>query len=124
MADCNKTEIFFEELKRLTQGCTICCKDCPLCESNNSTKEHCFVFIMRHYNEAINVVQKWSDENPQMTLLEYLKKLFPNLRIGYDGTPSMCPSALGLEENEVCVCNCQKCWNRPYEEFRRKNIDE
>lgn len=124
MADCNKTEIFFEELNRLTQGCTICCKDCPLYASNNSTKELCFVFIMRHYKEAINIVQKWSDENSQMTLLEYLKKAFPNVRIGDDGTPSICPSDLGLEQEVFCLYNCQKCWNRPYEEFRRKNIDE
>lgn len=124
MADCTKTEIFFEELNRLTQGCLICCEDCPLCECNNSTQENCFVFIMRHYNEATNIVQKWSDENPQMTLLEYLKKLLPNVRIGYDGTPSMCPSDLGLEPEVFCTYNCKKCWNRPYEEFRRKNIDE
>lgn len=124
MADCTKTETFFEELNRLTKGCTIHCRDCPLCESNNSTQEYCFVFIMRHYNEAINIVQKWSDENPQMTLLEYLKKVFPNVRIGDDRTPSMCPSDLGLEQEVFCLYNCQKCWNRPYEEFKSKSIDE
>lgn len=124
MADCNKTEIFLKELNRLTQGCTIHCRDCPLCECNNSTQEYCFVFIIRHYNEAINIVQKWSDENPQMTLLEYLKKAFPNIRTGDNGTPSICPSDLGLEQEVFCLYNCQKCWNRPYEEFRSKNIDE
>ena len=75
----------------------------------NSTKEPCCVFLKRHYNEAINIIQKWSDENPQMTLLEYLKKVFPNVRIGDDGTPSMCPSDLGLEQEVFCTYNCQKC---------------
>ena len=52
------------------------------------------------------------------------KKVFPNVRIGDDGTPSMCPSDLGLEQEVFCTYNCQKCWNRPYEEFRSENIDE
>ena len=68
--------------------------------------------------EHIDIVQKWSDENPQETMTEHFFKLFPNAPKSIDGISCTCPTYLGW----VAHCpksieqkiSCEECWNRPY----------
>lgn len=48
-----------------TGVCKIKCANCPLSEKNNGKGRLCVDYEMHHPEEAIEIVQKWSNENPQ-----------------------------------------------------------
>ena len=65
MADCSKTEAFLGEWERMCHR-----EDCPTCylsSYNNMTESEltCTQFIRCCPQEAIKIVQEWSDNNPQ-----------------------------------------------------------
>ncbi len=139
MIDCSKTENYFVEKLRMTkrtkrEGCKIKCSECPLSSQNNGTSEcmSCITFEMYHPEKAIAIVQKWSDEHPQMTYLSEFLKNYPNARLetvllysqlyaGGEitlGIPKcICPYHLGLMSVDNCRKdhNCVECWNQPIE---------
>lgn len=121
MIDCSKTMNYFIEKSRMIKQqkdgvCKLDCSDCPLSISNNGTDISCSHFETGYPEEAIAIMQKWSDEHPQKTYLSELLKIFPNTPLGDDGTPtSFCPFELGVTMNEKCNNECVKCWNQPVE---------
>lgn len=78
--------------------------------------------------EAINIVQKWSDEHQPKTLLEDLLEKYPNAKKrSVDGLPCFCPSLLGYKNVKICTSphfeygeNCISCWNRLLEEVDKE----
>lgn len=124
--DCSITENYLKEKARMIEHtedsmCTAICDDCPLCSDNNGTNASCDEFDMLYPNKAIEIVQKWSDEHPQMTMLDKFKEQHPKGMCSGKGTPIMCPYHLGYEKSKNEECrnykgNCVKCWNRPYTE--------
>lgn len=120
MIDCAKTMNYFIEKSRMIKQqkdgtCKLNCSDCPLSISNNGTSSiSCAYFETCYPEEAIAIVQKWSDEHPQKTYLSELLKIFPNTPLGDDGTPKdLCPYDLGLMGKNDCTKGCIKCWNQP-----------
>lgn len=135
MIDCNITANYFAEKLRMTkrtreEGCKIKCSECPLSCQNNGTSEFtsCITFEMLYPEQAIEIVQKWSDEHPQKTYLTEFLKNYPNAQLktvlsysqldtgGIFGIPKcICPYHLGLMSSEDCRKdhNCVKCWNQP-----------
>lgn len=133
MIDCSKTENYFAEKRRMTkrtreEGCKIKCFECPLSSQNNGTSEFmsCITFEMLYPKKAIEIVQKWSDEHPQMTYLSEFLKNYPNAQLRtvllYSpgaiplGIPKcICPYHLGLMSRDNCRKdhNCVECWNQP-----------
>lgn len=123
--DCSKTVNFLKEKGRMRHHIihsSECCKSCLLsCESNGA---HCSCNEFTHHypEKAIEIVQKWSDEHPQRTYLTELLKAFPNVPIGEDGTPEICPWRLGLAYDES-KCpepkGCIECWNQPIKESEK-----
>ena len=74
------------------------------------TKTGCIV----HQIESVEIVEKWSAENPQKTiLLDFLEK-YPSVNV-YAIVGIICPDQLGYVKNENCLGNgeCYACWNRP-----------
>lgn len=78
--DCSKTENYIREKSRMVK---ICQKtDCSSCGYYNS--KPCprnffeYGYEIQKPNEAINTVQKWSDEHPQKTYREDFFEKFPN----------------------------------------------
>lgn len=65
MADCSKTLDFCKEFDRLCNFYNMECNGCPLEHSNYNCDGYNIT------QEAIDIVQKWSDENP------YIPKLKP-----------------------------------------------
>lgn len=122
MIDCNITANYFAEKKRMTKLtkagiCKIGCTNCPLSSENNDKGIKCVDYEMHYPEEAVKIMQKWSDENPQKTYMNKLLKNYPNTPLGKDGTPQcLCPSALGLKEFRNCDNNCIECWNQPLKE--------
>mgnify|MGYP007090496769 CR=1 FL=1 len=120
MIDCNITANYFAEKQRMTKReekvlCGFNCMECPLSCVNNDEGDLCIAFEMCYPEEAISIVQRWSDEHPQKTYLSEFLKNYPNASLEDNGTPTFCPYRLGLMSIDDCRKdhNCVKCWNQP-----------
>lgn len=126
MIDCNKTENFIREKKRICQHYTnMGCKFCVL--DRNIWGLTCSDFIMQHPKKAIEIVQQWSNETPPKTLLTEFLRNYPKTELNGMGIPNIAPCKLGLVElNSKCIENCvhqyclgipcKECWDTPIEE--------
>lgn len=120
MIDCLNTREYFAEKARMvkltkTGVCGITCSKCPLGGKNNGAPKFmtCTTFEIHYPQQAISIVQRWSNEHPQRTYLTELLKHYPNIPLDDDGVPkSLCPHALGLVEIDDCDGNCAECWNQ------------
>lgn len=130
MIDCNITKNYFNEKQRMTKmrklyvgiyKCELDCSDCPLSSLNNDAtdKMTCREFETLCPEQAIEVVQRWSNEHPQKTFLTEFLKNYPNALLDDDGAPKgTCAYRLGLTTIDECKKkggNCVKCWNQPIE---------
>ena len=71
MIDCSVTINYLKEKERMSNHCKIDCDDCPLKLSGY----FCHILQRDYPEKAIAIVQKWSDEHPQRTILEdFLEK--------------------------------------------------
>lgn len=115
MIDCSNTVSYFTERERMTNSCDISCKVCPL---NGPSHGACSRFEEQHPQEAIKIVQKWSDEHPCKTYKDDFYEKFPNAKTQY--TPSGCVNILyGLKK--YCEGECEECWNEPMSLTKRKD---
>lgn len=120
MIDCSNTREYFAEKARMvkltkTGVCGITCSKCPLGGKNNGAPKFmtCTTFEIHYPQQAISIVQRWSNEHPQRTYLTELLKHYPNIPLDDDGAlKSLCPHALGLVEIDDCDGNCAECWNQ------------
>lgn len=120
MIDCSNTREYFAEKARMVKltkagVCGITCSKCPLGGKNNGAPKFmtCTTFEIHYPQQAISIVQRWSNEHPQRTYLTELLKHYPNIPLDDDGVPkSLCPHALGLVEIDDCDGNCAECWNQ------------
>ena len=120
MIDCSKTKSYFTEKRRMIKKhkyiCELNCNDCPLGWSKNGKGISCETLEKFYPEQAISIIQKWSDENPQKTYLTELLKVFPNTQVNAYGIPKrICPCDLGLMSAKACRKdrNCAQCWNQP-----------
>lgn len=111
--DCNITENYLKEQNRMTGNCEIDCKDCPLDYSNNKANLSCGEYERAYPDEAVKIVQKWSDEHQVETRKEHFLKMFPNASM-WKGRPFLC--VRNLSKKVSCENDCKKCWDKPYTE--------
>lgn len=122
MIDCTKTTNYFNEKLKMTKRtknglCEIKCGNCPLSSNNNGEGLPCPEFEMYYSEQAIEVVQRWSDEHPGKTYLTEFLSHYPNAEVNGDGIPSgICPYELGVTDNHDCRKTCIECWNQPIED--------
>lgn len=112
MIDCMKTENYLTIKLKL---CEIGCNRCPLSFVNNGKNVSCGKFETRYPRKAIELVQQWSNENPEKTFLTEFLKHYPNVKLRDDGSPeTICPYQLGLMNEDDCgkYYNCVECWNQ------------
>lgn len=103
---------------------------CPLYYTIDNTKYYCLKRNTDNENfidEAINRLQKWSNEHPQKTYLTEFLKHYPNADLIDDGYPSdicvaqlgLCEDCEGYDENGTYITTrkvtCKECWNTPIE---------
>lgn len=121
MIDCSKTMNYFIEKSRMIKQqkdgvCKLDCSDCPLSISNNGTDISCSHFETGYPEEAIAIMQKWSDEHPRETYLSEFLKKYPNASLNDNGLPKgVCLYNLGLADCKE-YRNCVDCWNQPIED--------
>lgn len=81
------------------------CSKCPF-----NAKKGCVINEI----ESVAIVEKWSAENPQKTMLQDFLEKYPNARVDSKGRPVSCPVNLGYPTDCKSV-KCSDCWNRPLE---------
>ena len=119
--DCSITQNFMKEFARM-------CKYMPNCgkcdmnligEYGSVCYEDCMSTLQceRYMTDIQEIVQTWSDLNPQRTYLTDFLEKYPNAALDSDGFPyEICPHTLGLIEVDECDgdgSNCVSCWNQP-----------
>lgn len=107
--DCNKTIDYLAELERMCDAQEKC-ERCPLddCCSGDA-------LWVKSPKQAIEIVQKWSDEHPPKTYMQDFFEKFPNaLRMG-DNTPKACRKI--IYGGDICgeYSCCAECWSEPME---------
>ena len=90
------------------------CAICPLSIDNNKASKMCPELEGTEPEKAIAIVEKWSKENPQKTILQDFLEKYPNARIDSKGIPVSCPVNLGYP-TDCTIVKCCDCWNRPLE---------
>ena len=130
MIDCNIAKNYFNEKRRMIKKrkvyagiyqCGIDCHDCPLSGWNNDATDRmaCGEFETLCPEQAISIIQRWSDANPQRTYLTEFLKHYPNAELDENGIPKICPHTLGLKDS--CKSgNCAECWNKRVEDGESK----
>ena len=96
-------------------GTEALCGGCPLSEMYECN--------LPDTQEKIDIVQKWSDENPEpheKTIKEDFLDKYPNADINYKKMPLCCEAIYqGYTTCHECGDGCDKCWNRPLSEVSR-----
>ena len=120
---------YFEEKRRMLDSLgrtdRVCfgveCSNCPLHSQNNGRGLNCGELEVIYPEQAIEIIEKWSQEHPRKTMLQDFLEKYPKAKLFNDGTPyRICPEDLGYcDEVDDCkpyTRDCVACWNRPLEE--------
>ena len=117
---------YFEEKRRMldslgrtTGECGgVRCSDCPFSHKNIGGELYCEELEILYPEQAVAIVEKWSDEHPRKTMLEGFLEKYPKAMLREDGMPyGICPYMLGYGEARECIyLSCKACWSRPLEE--------
>lgn len=106
---------FFKERRRMCLSYDKC-KGCP-CEERNPVS--CNPSTLE-IETLVKVVEQWSQEHPQKTMIQDFFEKFPNAPRTVDGLPFPCPFECGYSKNNKCPFgknapsdDCSKCWFRP-----------
>nr|DAT25420.1 MAG TPA: hypothetical protein [Caudoviricetes sp.] len=119
--DCNKTIDFFAEVKRLCNSRATCDdtahdEQCPFFKCCNHTLK---AFGAEEVEEAVEILQKWSNEHPKKTYEQDFFEKFPKAQVCSDGSPFVCRKRIYGGECPVLECDeCwnKECWNEPMED--------
>lgn len=114
--DCSVTVNFLREKKRMCDSYMDGCGTCALREVSKYTEYSCSSYLFNFPGDAIEIVQKWSDEHPAKTRLMDIRVKYPNIPME-DGTPVVAPWVLGYCR-ECSMCSkadkiTPDCWNEP-----------
>ena len=122
MMDCSKTEVFFNEFKRM----------CKSYHTDKQAKEECKIhhivencgecmgFVKSETSFAIKFVQEWSDAHQPKTRLSELLEKYPKTKLyGASELPRFCVADLygtTCEDMGMVGVGCAECWNTPIDE--------
>lgn len=102
---------YLKERSRMCKNHT-CCSSCPLDEEARDCRNTEKI----NPEEAVEIVEKWSKENPQKTIKQDFLEKYPNAKTDSKGEPKTCCVNLGYKKYDECdLGNCNSCWNRPLE---------
>ncbi len=120
--DCSKTINFLMAQKRLCSSQGYCQQrnkndNCPLYAFCNRSPNN---YSVAKVKEAIEAMQKWSDEHSKKTYVQDFFEKFPDAQSYSDGSPVICRKIIYGRirppfENCSYIGACYKCWNEPME---------
>ena len=108
---------FFEELKRMCQAHTLC-KTCPLklkfydCPYNKNFEDVTSASEKEELIKIIEIVDKWSKENPRKTRQSEFLKMFPEASLRDGKVVDICPLSLDRKYktgDECSISSCLEC---------------
>ena len=114
--DCNNTKVFLMERTRMCKAADSCsvCGLVDFCDQEDAADYP--TYDENEIDEAIRIVQEWSDSHQPDTRLDVLKEQYPNMRMDDEGLPvDICAGVLyGFKcEDYEDGDDCRKCWNKP-----------
>lgn len=102
---------YLKEINRMCNTFGLSCSGCPL----GNSAEDCDDLQRERPEKAVAIVEKWSAEHPQKTILQDFLEKYPNAKLS-EGIPKSCCHFLGYPQpNECEFKKCRDCWNRPLE---------
>lgn len=118
--DCNKTETFFAEWKRMCSEVDFL-GTCLLAQKGIVIGcTHCEEHVRRNIDKAIEIVQEWSDSHPVKTRLSVFLEKYPKTKLyGASEIPRFCVADLygtTCENMGMVGVGCTECWNTPTEQ--------
>lgn len=111
--------LFLKEWERMCKA-NGGCVSCEFCKEFGGDNE-CGLDATNHPEKAVEIVEKWSRENPVKTMMSDFFEKFPNAHKEDTGAPMVCPWTMGYCESDSEICdnlNCYDCWSRPLEESK------
>lgn len=124
--DCSTFRNFCLERERLckshsTPSGKAVCDNCELNALEKlSQRRYCPHRCMEFPDEAIKIVQKWSDNNKIKTRKSEFLKLFPKAGLEDGEYPTVCAGdifgfACPNDTTKGKLCTCKECWNTSVE---------
>lgn len=105
---------FIKEYIRMCNSFEI--TNCKGCAALDELK--CCDLNTENPEKLVEIVEQWSQEHPQKTMMDDFFEKFPNALKDSFGNPMVCPQALGY--GDFCCDdtehNCTVCWSHPLEE--------
>lgn len=90
------------------------CIECPI------SRNVCCLFdrtpdnwMPKEIEEAVPIVEKWSQDHPRKTRLQDFLEKYPNAPMGKDGAPNLLPWSLGYCGDTPCYA-CEKAEGKPW----------
>ena len=99
---------YLKEKARMTQLCKIGCCNCELSSLKHSGYNDCLVFELANPEEAVAIIEKWSDEHPVKTRQSEFLKIFPNAALDDDHI-DICPKDIDTKIIIDCRRMCRDC---------------
>ena len=79
MADCSKTADFSSEQSRMCDFYEFCDKGCPFRAREETHFKFCGDFVKSYIDEAVIMLQKWSDDHPEPKPKTLIKQLYETM---------------------------------------------
>lgn len=67
---------FIKEKTRMCESFGTTCIGCPMYSVGKKTKYECWMFVIIHAEQAVAIVEKWSNEHPVITNLMKFEEVF------------------------------------------------
>ena len=105
---------FINERSRMCKN--IKCSECDLSSNNTNLNPACDIFIWKHPDKAVEVVEKWSKEHSVRTRQSEFLKHYPNATVNEStGAIVLCPVQVFGSERDICnetgAVSCDNCCN-------------
>ena len=94
---------YLKEYERMCRSYGYDCNKCGIDKMRNG--DGCTSIINKYPEEAVSIVEKWSEEHPVKTRKSEFLKMFPDVRIGSDGFPRFSPCDLDV----TIPCRSRTC---------------
>lgn len=109
---------FIKERNRMCDSVDSCSK----CQVYDELKQ--CDFCTEDPEKLVRIVEQWSKEQPQKTVMQDFFEKFPNAPKTMLGYPYPCAKDLGYPKSDSCSfglkntpgANCRACWSRPMED--------
>lgn len=97
---------FLKEYERMCKSYGYDCGKCGIDKMRNG--DGCTSIIHAHPEEAVSIVEKWSDKHPAKTRQSKFLNVFPDVEI-CDGTIHICPEIIDKAYKCKGTANCNDC---------------